>query len=183
VTLRRYWEAVLRFVVPVVTIGLLLVSCPEVLRGIRPFAPAQATPEPPVKPQPPTRPLQPVVTPPPGPQPPPVQIALPEIRFAFDQDALSEQSKRTLDANLVSLRKQGSPPVTIVGHCDARGTVEYNHGLAERRAATAKKYLVERGYDERRLHLEAVGTLKPRCRDPRERCWEQNRRAEFLALP
>ena len=176
-TLRRYRDAVLRFVIPVVTIGLLLASCPEVLRGIRPFAPAQPTPEPPVKPP------QPPPPPPPAAQPPPVPIKLTEIRFAFDAHALTASSKNILDGNLAQLRRFGSPPVMIVGHCDARGTVEYNHDLAERRAAEAKKYLVARGYEAQQLHLEAVGQLKPRCRESSEGCWEQNRRAEFLVLP
>ena len=69
--------------------------------------------------------------------------------------------------------------ILIQGHCDERGTLEYNIALGERRAQSAKKYLIDLGIDPSRISTISYGKEKPFCTDHNEECWQENRRAHF----
>jgi peptidoglycan-associated lipoprotein len=77
------------------------------------------------------------------------------------------------------MKANASARVTIEGHCDERGTNEYNLALGNRRAAAALSYLKTLGVDESRFETISYGKEKPLCTDSKESCWSQNRRAEF----
>ena len=102
------------------------------------------------------------------------------IYFAFDRADIGPGATSTLDANAEWLRVNPERLVLIEGHCDERGTGEYNVALGERRALAAKAYLLNRGIAETRLTVTSYGFERPLCRDHAESCWTRNRRAEFL---
>jgi peptidoglycan-associated lipoprotein len=105
---------------------------------------------------------------------------LPDIYFDFDRYDLRPSAQRILLAHATWLRSGTKTLVIIEGHCDERGTNEYNVALGERRAKAAMNYLVSRGVDARRISLISYGELRPQCRSHDEACWAKNRRAHFL---
>jgi peptidoglycan-associated lipoprotein len=80
----------------------------------------------------------------------------------------------------VYLRSHPESRIAIQGHCDERGTNNYNLALSERRALSARAYLISQGIDESRVHVVGLGEEQPFCFDSNEKCWYQNRRAHFL---
>jgi peptidoglycan-associated lipoprotein len=105
---------------------------------------------------------------------------LPDVYFDFDRYEIRPSAQRTLLAHATWLRSQTKALVIIEGHCDERGTNEYNLALGERRAKAAMNYLVSRGVDARRITVISYGEQRPQCRDRDESCWAKNRRAHFL---
>jgi len=103
-----------------------------------------------------------------------------DIHFEFDQYDLDNNSKAVLKENADYLKHNPSLHVEVQGHCDERGTNNYNIALGERRAHSTKKYLVSQGVDSRRVHVISLGEEKPFCFDSNEACWHQNRRAHFM---
>jgi peptidoglycan-associated lipoprotein len=101
------------------------------------------------------------------------------IYFGYDEDALTTDARRTLDAKVQLL--SGSPAVRlrITGHTDERGSDEYNLALGQRRAAAAMRYLTARGIASNRLEIVSVGEEQPACSESAESCWSRNRRDEF----
>ena len=87
---------------------------------------------------------------------------------------------KTLDANGTWLKAHDSSLVLIEGHCDERGTVEYNLALGERRAKAAMSYLVSRGVPAGRITIVSYGKERPVCTEHNPACWARNRRAHFL---
>jgi len=82
--------------------------------------------------------------------------------------------------NATWLKRWTATRITIEGHCDERGTAEYNLGLGERRASALKAYLVELGVPENRLAISSKGKEAPFCSESNEACWQQNRRGHFV---
>jgi peptidoglycan-associated lipoprotein len=78
------------------------------------------------------------------------------------------------------MKKWTSTQVQIEGHCDSRGTSEYNLALGERRAAAVKDYLVSLGVPAERISTVSKGEEQPFCADETESCWQQNRRGHFI---
>lgn len=105
---------------------------------------------------------------------------LKDIHFKFDQSDLDNNSKSILKANAKFLKKNPGLHVEIQGHCDERGTNNYNIALGERRAHSTKKYLVSQGVDSRNVHVISYGEEKPFCFTSNETCWHENRRAHFM---
>ena len=103
-----------------------------------------------------------------------------DIHFEFDQYDLDNNSKAVLKENADYLKHNPSLHVEVQGHCDERGTNNYNIALGERRAHSTKKYLISQGVDSRRVHVISFGEEKPFCFDSNEACWHQNRRAHFM---
>lgn len=99
------------------------------------------------------------------------------INFGFDEATLTGGSQSTLQ-RLSDCLKEGVTRLTVAGHCDERGTTEYNLALGTRRAQAAKKYLADLGAA---VEIETVtyGEERPVCNDANEDCWARNRRAEF----
>ncbi len=106
-----------------------------------------------------------------------------DIFFDFDESRLRPQEQASLDANITWLRSNPSYLVLIEGHCDERGTNEYNLALGEQRARATRNYLIAHGIDPSRITTFSYGEERPFCVDRTEQCWAQNRRAHFLVKP
>jgi peptidoglycan-associated lipoprotein len=103
-----------------------------------------------------------------------------DIHFDFDKYAIRADAERVLDANTVWLKSHARHLLLIEGHCDERGTNEYNLALGERRAKATMNYLTAHGVDARRITVVSYGEERPQCREHSEACWAKNRRARFL---
>jgi peptidoglycan-associated lipoprotein len=106
--------------------------------------------------------------------------SLKDIHFAFDRYELDDQSRAVLRENATYLKSHPESRIEIQGHCDERGTNNYNVALGQRRAHSTKSYLAAQGIDDSRIHIVSYGEEKPFCFDSNENCWWQNRRAHFL---
>ncbi len=104
---------------------------------------------------------------------------LAEIHFEFDRSEVREGDRQVLAKDAEVLKRFDFLRVTVEGHCDERGTVEYNLALGERRAKAAYDYLVSLGVGAGRLKTVSYGKEVPVCRDSSEECWARNRRAHF----
>ena len=109
--------------------------------------------------------------------------ALKDINFDFDKYEVRAADAKILDANAAWLRDNARQLVLIEGHCDERGTEEYNLALGERRAKAAMSYLVAQGVQAARISIVSYGEERPLCREHSETCWARNRRARFLIKP
>jgi peptidoglycan-associated lipoprotein len=122
--------------------------------------------------------------PPSRPSPPVREFAatadLKDVFFDFDKYNIRPDAARTLEANANWLKSNPGVDVLIEGHCDERGTNEYNLALGERRARSTMNYLVSHGIQARRLTIISYGEERPACREQNEGCWSRNRRAHFL---
>jgi peptidoglycan-associated lipoprotein len=107
---------------------------------------------------------------------------LKDIHFPFDSYELDESSRNMLRENADWLKDHRDAKVEIEGHCDERGTVEYNLALGAKRARAAKEYLVALGVAADRLTTISYGEELPLCHEHDEECWQQNRRAHFVVL-
>jgi peptidoglycan-associated lipoprotein len=107
---------------------------------------------------------------------------LKDIFFDFDRADLRGDARDTLRANADWLKSNPSTRVEIEGHCDERGTNEYNLALGAKRAQAARDYLVSLGIAGERLSTISYGEEIPVCREQAESCWRQNRRARFVII-
>jgi peptidoglycan-associated lipoprotein len=105
---------------------------------------------------------------------------LKDIGFNFDSADLSETARATLKANAEWLKANPSARVQIEGHCDERGTAEYNMALGAKRAQAAMDYLSTLGVAANRLSTISYGEEIPVCKEHNEECWVKNRRARFV---
>ena len=119
----------------------------------------------------------------PGARPPVSEFAanpnLKDIYFDFDKYDIRPGDAKTLDGNATWL-KGNNNLVLIEGHCDERGTNEYNLALGERRAKATMNYLVSQGVQAGRITIISYGEERPICTEHNEACWARNRRAHFL---
>lgn len=104
------------------------------------------------------------------------------IHFDFDQFTLSAEARRVLGENAKYLQANAGVQAVIEGHCDERGSDEYNLALGESRALAAKNYLISLGINASRLSVISYGEEKPLVNAATEDAWAQNRRAEFKAV-
>ena len=102
-----------------------------------------------------------------------------DINFDYDKSDIRETDRQILEKNAGTLKKFDYLKVTIEGHCDERGTVEYNLALGERRSQAAYDYLVSLGVPVERLKSVSYGKEVPLCQESNEDCWVRNRRAHF----
>jgi peptidoglycan-associated lipoprotein len=156
-----------------------------------------ATTAPPPAPAPAPAPAPPpaAVTPPAtaapaAPAPPRPQIKefvavadLKPIYFDFDKYDIRPGDAKVLDANAQWLKTNADQLLLIEGHCDERGTNEYNLALGERRAKSTMNYLVSQGVQASRITIISYGEERPVCTEKTEECWSKNRRAQFLVKP
>ena len=103
-----------------------------------------------------------------------------DVFFDFDKYGLSDESKRTLERNTQELKDAMSRTIFIEGHCDERGTVDYNMALGEKRAKAAMDYLVSLGISAGRIEVVSYGKAKPFDSRHNEDAWAKNRRAHFI---
>jgi peptidoglycan-associated lipoprotein len=105
---------------------------------------------------------------------------LKDIYFDFDRADLRADARETLKANAQWLSSNPAVTVQIEGHCDERGTAEYNLALGARRAQAAKDYLVTLGVAEQRISTISYGQELPVCTEHNEDCWQKNRHDRFV---
>ena len=113
-------------------------------------------------------------------------MAIPELKpiyFDFDKYDIRPADAKVLDANASWLKSNAAQLVLIEGHCDERGTNEYNLALGERRAKSTMNYLVSQGVQASRITIISYGEERPVCTQKTEECWSKNRRAQFLVKP
>jgi len=108
------------------------------------------------------------------------EISTAPIYFGFDDYTLSPEAQSTLTAMAEALKANKSAVIQIEGHCDERGTVEYNLALGERRAQSVKNFLGQLGVEGARLSTISYGEEKPVVQGHTEEAWAKNRRAEFV---
>ncbi len=127
----------------------------------------------------------------PPPPPPPVEAPKPsldelflkEVRdayFDYDKSDIRADAREALGKTAEFFRNYPQLRVTIEGHCDERGSTEYNLALGDRRANAVKQYLVSLGIPADRLTTVSYGKEKPFCMESNEECWQQNRRGHFI---
>jgi len=120
--------------------------------------------------------------PPPTPAPAatPFDQAVHDAYFDYDKADIRADSREALAQTAEYLKANPSLRVTIEGHCDERGSTEYNLGLGDRRSAAVKEYLVSLGVSAERMNTVSFGKEKPFCLEHGETCWQQNRRGHFV---
>ena len=181
----RKWMATV--FVTVLGLGLLLAGCPK---------PEPEVVPPPVEVPPPPPPQE--VAPPPAPEPVDeepdplsqdlvtaqeyavAQGLLGDVFFDFDKYNLKPESLDRLKKNADFMRQHPQFVFTLEGHCDERGTNDYNIALGTKRAAAARAYLEQLGVSGSRLKTLSLGEERPFCFEHDESCWSRNRRAHFV---
>jgi peptidoglycan-associated lipoprotein len=103
-----------------------------------------------------------------------------DVYFDLDQSNIRDDGRGTLQKNVDWLKRWPTTRITIEGHCDSRGTSEYNLGLGERRATSVRDYLVNLGIPAARINTVSKGKEQPFCTEETEACWAQNRRGHFI---
>lgn len=158
-------------------------------------------PETPPPAPPPAEPAPPPAPPPPPPPPPAPKPAAPtedeifaaksldqlnaekplgDVFFDYDSAALSEDARANLEKNATWLKRWTSTKILVEGHCDSRGTNEYNIALGDRRANAVREYLASLGITGDRVQVVSKGEEQPFCTEENESCWSQNRRGHFI---
>jgi peptidoglycan-associated lipoprotein len=134
-----------------------------------------------------------VSSPPPPPPPPPPAVTrsleqrlgsdVQDAFFDYDKSDIRGDARDTLTRNAAAIKSilADFPNASIVveGHCDERGSAEYNLGLGDRRASAAKEFLTSLGVPADRLKTISYGKERPQCTEQNESCWQRNRRAHF----
>lgn len=103
-----------------------------------------------------------------------------DVFFDYDQSTIRDEGRAALQKDADWLKRWTSTRISIEGHCDERGTTEYNLALGERRATAVRNYLVSLGVSTDRLTGVSKGKEQPFCRESNETCWQQNRRGHFI---
>ena len=165
----------------VLVMGLAALSAAGCAKKAQEAPPAPA-PAPPVA-APATPVPTPTPTPPETPAPSTSRITaedFTDVFFDLDSYALRDDAKVALDKAAKLLRDNAGASLTIEGHCDERGTVEYNQALGEKRANAARDYLVNAGVPATRIQSLSYGKERPFAEGHDESAWAQNRRAHFV---
>ena len=174
---------------------VLAVAAAGCHKKVPPPAPAAPPPPPPAAPVTPPPPPPP---PAPAPAPPPRPLTeeeifarksladlnaerpLDDVLFDLDKSEIRDDAKPRLQKDADWMKKWTSTQVSVEGHCDSRGSAEYNLALGSRRANAVKEYLTNLGVPAGRLTVVSKGKEQPLCSEEGESCWQQNRRGHFL---
>jgi peptidoglycan-associated lipoprotein len=111
-----------------------------------------------------------------------LQSRLQDIYFDFDKYEIREDAKPILRELTLLLSRTSSIKVVVEGHCDERGTNEYNLALGDRRARSVRDHIVSLGIPSSRIETVSYGEEKPVCTEHSEGCWARNRRAHFVLI-
>ena len=103
-----------------------------------------------------------------------------DVYFDLDNAVIKDAGRAALSTNATYLKRWPSTRINVEGHCDERGTAEYNLALGERRANAVKAHLVELGVTADRIVIVSKGKESPFCAEKGESCWQQNRRGHFV---
>ncbi len=111
-----------------------------------------------------------------------LQAKLEDIHFDFDKYDIKDEAKPILKelSDILSINK--NIKVIIEGHCDERGTNEYNLGLGDKRANSTREFIISLGITSNRIETISYGEEKPICTESTEECWTKNRRAHFVLI-
>lgn len=129
-----------------------------------------------------------VTIPPPPPPPPPVKEVneeelfgkeVKDAYFDYDKSNIRPDAEQALNADGSFFKDHTGVKFTIEGHCDERGSEEYNLGLGDRRATAAKNFLANLGVSADRISTISYGKTRPVCTESNEECWQNNRHAHF----
>lgn len=128
--------------------------------------------------------------PPPPPPPPPVRKTIEElfgenvrdVYFDYDKSDIRDDAKPTLSTAADFLKQNAGVKFSIEGHCDERGSEEYNLGLGDRRANAIRSYLASLGISSERMNTISYGKERPQCREASEECYQKNRRGHFVMI-
>ncbi len=185
----RRWQLLPIF--PVLVLALFLVGCPKRPATTSAAAPAPGAPAPgmpgtgpggamagPGAPGAPGTPSRPGTAP--SPRDFVATDPLKDVYFDFDKYDIRPGDAKILDENAKWLKANPNHLVLIEGHCDERGTNEYNLALGERRAKSTLNYLASQGVQANRITLISYGEERPLCTEHNENCWAKNRRGHFL---
>lgn len=108
-----------------------------------------------------------------------------DVYFDYDKSEVRDDARTTLNKNAEALKAifaaHPNGIVTVEGHCDERGSAEYNLGLGDRRSTSVKEYLVNLGLPGDKIKVISYGNEKPTCTEANESCYQKNRRAHFSA--
>ena len=175
---------------------LMLVVVAGCARRVPPPAPPPPAPPPPAATPAPPPPPPPPPKPAPAPPPKPLtedeifqkktlaelnaEMPLGDVFFDYDMSTIREDARPILQKNADYLRRWATTRVTIEGHADSRGTIEYNLALGARRAGAVRDYLVSLGIAPDRLLAISRGEETPQCTEEEEACWQRNRRGHFV---
>ena len=107
-------------------------------------------------------------------------LATQTIYFGFDRSSIQPSEQGKLDAVATYLKNTPNVQLLVEGHCDERGSEEYNLGLGDRRANAVKNYLISLGIDAGRINPISYGKERPQCREATEDCYQKNRRGHFV---
>jgi len=129
-----------------------------------------------------------VNAPPPPPPPPPPSLTeeqlfaqnVKDVYFDYDKSDVRGDQQSLVQADAAFLQQHPNMSVTIEGHCDERGSTEYNLALGDNRASAVKNALVAAGVAADRVKTVSFGKEKPFCTESNEACWQQNRRGHFV---
>jgi peptidoglycan-associated lipoprotein len=174
----------------VLSVGIA--ACSKKTPAIAPPPPESTYPAAPATPPPP----------PPAPAPPPAPTAAPlteeqifaqksldqlnserplgDVFFSLDQASIRDEARASLQKNAEWMKRWTATRITVEGHCDERGTPEYNLALGERRANAVREYLESLGIARDRVSVVSKGKEAPFCNESNESCWQQNRRGHFV---
>jgi peptidoglycan-associated lipoprotein len=178
----------------------LIVVLALTMAGCHKRVPQQAAAPPPPPPPPAAPAPPPPPPPPPAPAPAPAPPALTEeqifaqksldqlnaerplgdVLFDYDQSDIRTDAKAPLQRNADWMKRWNSTQVMVEGHCDSRGSSEYNLALGARRADAVKSYLVSLGVPAGRITTVSKGKEQPLCTEDNESCWQMNRRGHFI---
>lgn len=109
----------------------------------------------------------------------PSRVALQTVHFDLDASDIRPDAQKTLEQNAECLKQAPEQKVTLEGHCDERGTMEYNLTLGEQRAGAVEKVLERLGVEKKRMRILSKGKAEPVCRASSDDCFSKNRRVEF----
>jgi peptidoglycan-associated lipoprotein len=109
-----------------------------------------------------------------------IEAGLQDVFFGYDQWALTDSGMEALNLDAQWLKDHPGAVMKVEGHCDERGTADYNIVLGEKRAKTARGYLIESGVAPKQVAIVSYGKARPFCSDPAESCYQQNRRGHVL---
>ena len=107
---------------------------------------------------------------------------LKDVHFGYDSAEIESTEHDRLGQNVAWLRDNPRAKIELEGHCDSRGTIEYNLGLGAKRARSVKDYLAGQGIPAERLSTISYGKELPLCQDESDACWARNRRVHFVIL-
>jgi peptidoglycan-associated lipoprotein len=112
----------------------------------------------------------------------PTDLTFRTVYFDYDQSDIRTDQRSNIQSNAELMQRNGTVKILVEGHCDERGTDEYNIALGQRRADAAKQFLVEFGIDGSRINTVSYGESRPVDAGHSESAWAKNRRAEFVTI-